>query len=399
MKIGLVLDDSLDKTDGVQQYVLILGRWLAGQGHDVHYLVGETKRSDLANLYSLARNVKVRFNQNRMAMPLPASLRTIREVLEREQFDVLHVQVPYSPLLAGRIIKAAGPRTAVVGMFHILPHSRVVAAANRMLGRWARAQGSLRRFDLMLATSPPTSQFAKRTFGVESTVVQLPVELDAFYGAKPFARYQEGQTVMFLGRLVERKGCHYLLRAVAHAVAAGTWPKGARLVVCGDGHMRPALEKYVRGNNLAQMVEFTGYISEADKPRYLASADVVVYPSTGGESFGVVLLEAMAASPGVVLAGNNPGYASVMAPRPESLFDPHDTAGLAKKIVHALTDQKASRAANAWQRAYIGQFDIAAVGTRTVALYKEALHKRENPRHSREGGNPVVKRNSYSSSH
>ncbi|HTH72515.1 MAG TPA: glycosyltransferase family 4 protein, partial [Candidatus Pristimantibacillus sp.] len=105
LKIGLVLDDSLDKVDGVQQYVLIVGRWLTAQGHDVHYLVGETKRTDLPGMHSLARNVKVRFNKNRMAIPLPANLRAIRALLKREQFDVLHVQVPYSPALAGRIIK------------------------------------------------------------------------------------------------------------------------------------------------------------------------------------------------------------------------------------------------------------------------------------------------------
>jgi phosphatidylinositol alpha-mannosyltransferase len=80
LKIGFVFDDSLDKPDGVQQYVLILGRWLATQGHDVHYLVGETKRTDLQNLYSLARNVNVKFNQNRMAIPLPAKLAPIKEI-------------------------------------------------------------------------------------------------------------------------------------------------------------------------------------------------------------------------------------------------------------------------------------------------------------------------------
>src|SRR5688572_33467442 len=129
LKVGLVLDGSLDKTDGVQQYVLILGKWLASEGHEVHYLVGETERTDLPNIHSLTRNVSVRFNKNRMSTPLPANLRPIRRLLQQEQFDVLHVQVPYSPVLAGRIIKAADARTAVVGTFHILPHSKFVTLA------------------------------------------------------------------------------------------------------------------------------------------------------------------------------------------------------------------------------------------------------------------------------
>lgn len=378
MKIGLVLDDSLDKTDGVQQYVLIMGRWLAAQGHEVHYLVGETKRTDVPNIHSLSRNVKVRFNQNRMAMPLPASMANIRELLSREQFDVLHVQVPYSPLLAGRIIKAAGPKTAVVGMYHILPYSTMVAAANHALGRWVRAQGSLRRFDALMANSRPAADFAERTLGIPATVVGLPIDIGKFDGARPFERYSRGRTVVFLGRLVERKGCQYLLHAVRHAIRAGQWPEDARVVVCGAGHMADKLKEYVARHGFADRVEFTGFIKEEDKPRCLASADVVAYPSTGGESFGIVLLEAMAASRGVVLAGNNPGYASVMAPRPASLFDPRDTAAFANLLVQSLTDKKAARAAATWQRQYVKQFDVAAVGKRTLDVYKQALRRHQS---------------------
>lgn len=374
LKIGFVFDDSLDKPDGVQQYVLTLGRWLTGQGHDVHYLVGETKRTDLPNLYSLSRNVKVKFNQNRMAIPLPARLGPIREVLRREQFDVLHVQVPYSPALAARIIKSADDRTAVVGTFHIAPHSGLVHWGNRALGVWVRS--TLKRFDAMLATSEPARQFARQTFKIDSEVGGLPLDLDAFRGAHPFARYTRGKHVVFLGRLVERKGCQHLLHAVAYAREHKTWPADARVVVCGGGPLDASLKAFVARHGLADLVEFTGYITEEDKPRYLASADVVTYPSTGGESFGMVLLEAMAASSGVVLAGNNPGYASVMAGRPESLFDPKDTAAFAEKLCAAFTDATGRKAVQAWQQRCVQQYDVARVGKRAVTVYEQALHKR-----------------------
>ena len=70
LRIGLVLDDTLDTTDGVQQYVLTLGKWLSQHGHEVHYLVGESRRDDIANIHSMARNIKVRFNRNRLSIPL-----------------------------------------------------------------------------------------------------------------------------------------------------------------------------------------------------------------------------------------------------------------------------------------------------------------------------------------
>jgi phosphatidyl-myo-inositol alpha-mannosyltransferase len=374
LNIGLVLDDSLDKPNGVQQYVLILGEWLAAQGHTVHYLVGQTARTDRPHIYSLSRNVSVRFNGNRMTMPLPARLRDIRAALARESFDVLHIQVPYSPLLGGRIIRAAADRTAIVGMFHILPNNAFVGTANKALSRWARMQGSLQRVDVMLANSEPTQAFAKQAFGVDSTIIPLPVALDAFRGAKPFPRYASGKTVVFLGRLSPRKGCQYLLQAVQAAVTSGQWPADARVVVCGDGDLRAKLEAYVQQHGLVEYVEFAGFIDEADKPRYLASADVAVFPSTGGESFGLVLLEAMAACPGAVIAGDNPGYASVMQPHLEQLFDPRDTTAFVRLLVHALARSRGP--AYHWQRDYIKQFDVDVVGAQTVAVYQQALHKR-----------------------
>src|SRR6185369_17609889 len=92
MKIGLVLDDTLDTPDGVQQYVVRVGSWLAAHGHDVHYLVGHTTRHDVQNVHSLSRNLRVKFNGNRMSMPLPASPRRLRAFFATQKFDVLHVQ-------------------------------------------------------------------------------------------------------------------------------------------------------------------------------------------------------------------------------------------------------------------------------------------------------------------
>lgn len=370
LSIGFVFDDSLDKPDGVQQYILILGRWLSAEGHQVHYLVGETLRHDLPNLHSFSRNIKVRFNQNRMAIPLFTRLKPIRELLASEQFDILHVQVPYSPILAGRIINAADLKTAVIGTFHVAPHSKLVTIGNRALRLAVR--NSLRRFDAMLSTSEASRGFAKQTFNIDSTVLPLPLKLDQFYNARPFARYKKGRTVLFLGRLVERKGCRYLLQAVAMAQSDGLWPRDARVIICGGGPLEAELTRFVREQGLDQIVTFTGFISEEDKPRYLAGADVAIFPSTGGESFGIVLLEAMAAARGVVLGGNNPGYATVLAPHPESLFDPLNTPVLARKLVEVLENDVIGEARK-WQREYVRQFDVAHVGGRVLQIYYKTL--------------------------
>lgn len=374
MKIGIVGDDTMDKTDGVEQYMLTVGQWLTSKGHEVHYLVGETTRTDLPHLHSLSRNVKVRFNNNRVSVPLPARRSRIRRLLAREQFDVLYVQMPYSPFLAGRIIKAAPKHTAVVGIFHIMPYSWVVSVGTCLLRMlvWR----NLRRFDAFLSVSRPAQHFSKRAFKISSRVVPNASPLKPFFNAKPLPAYKDVLTVVFLGRLVERKGCAQLLKAVAYLRATNAWPVNAQVVICGGGPLEAQLKQFVAESELDEIVSFTGFLTEEDKPRYLASADVVAYPSSGGESFGIVLLEAMAASRGVVLAGDNPGYRSVMAPHAASLFDPHDDVALANKLQHFLHDAKARKDARTWQQQYVRQFDITEVGQQLLAVFGEALHKR-----------------------
>jgi phosphatidylinositol alpha-mannosyltransferase len=358
----------------VQQYVLAVGEWLHSQGHDVHYVVGETTRTDLQNIHSLAKNIGVRFNGNRTTIPLPTSKRKLKTFLGRQQFDVLHVQTPHSPFFAQRLICAASPQTAVIATFHVLPDGRLPFIGNYVLGWWLRS--SLRRIDQVLSVSPAAAEFARKTFGVTSTVLPNVFDYRLFHDAPALPQYAQEKklTILFLGRLVPRKGCRYLLEAIdkLDRVALPSF----RVVVCGKGPLLSQLQDFVKEHKLEEIVEFAGFVSEADKPRYYASADIAVFPSTGGESFGIVLIEAMAAGKSTVLAGNNPGYASVMGPQPELLFDPADTNALADQLSRLLTDAKARQAYAAWGSEYTKRFDIEVVGPQLVTLYTELLNQK-----------------------
>ncbi len=376
LKVGFVLDDSLDRPDGVQQYVLTLGTWLARKGHEVHYLVGETKRQDLAHLHSLGRNVSVRFNHNRLSMPLPVSRKLVRELLTTENFDVLHVQMPYSPFLAHRLVQAAPPQTAVVGTFHIAPHSNLVKLGARVLKAWEHT--SLKRFDDVLSVSSAAQTFAADALGLTSEIIPNAIELEPFTVAKPLAAYDDGVlNIVFLGRLVARKGCLHLLKAVAK-LKLDDLPK-LRVIIAGDGSLAPELKRLVSDHGLTKVVTFVGRISEKDKPKYLAGADIAVFPSTGGESFGIVLLEAMAAARGVVLAGDNPGYRTVMGADSTQLFQPTNTSQLVAKLTQYLKDSSARSKARSWQQQHVQQFDIDVVGPRILAVYEQALRRRQAP--------------------
>ncbi len=375
LKVAIVLDDSLDTPDGVQQYVLAVGKYLSSQGHLVYYLVGRTHRSDIANIHSLGKNIKVRFNQNRMSIPLPVSRKEIKSLLEREQFNVIHVQMPYSPMLGARVVDAAPDTTAVVGTFHVAPNSKLVFHANRalrlLLGK------SLKRFDQVISVSEQASILAREAFHIDSVIVPNTIDLGPFYAGKAFPEYDNTKTVVFLGRLVPRKGCEYLLRAAnyieQHGLLEGTdW----QVIVCGKGPLQDDLSDYIADHHLEGRVKLAGFISEQDKPRYLASSDVAVFPSTGGESFGIVLIEGFAASRGAVLGGNNPGYVAVLGGHPENLFDPKDEKAFAEILAANIRDEHLRQKARAWQQELSHLYDISVVGKQILDVYDSALHSR-----------------------
>ena len=375
LKIGLVLDTSLDQPDGVQQYVLAIGDWLRGKGHEVHYLVGQTERQDLPNLHSLSRNFSVQSNGNRTTIPLPTSRHKLKRFMSNRHFDVLHVQTPHHPLMSQRLVTTADQRTAIIGTFHILPYGWPSRWGTKLLGLWLKP--SLRRFDRMLAVSSAAAEFERWSFGLDATVSPNVIDYDRFHHAKPLPEYDDKTlTILFLGRLVPRKGCDLLLKAVLELKRSGEILPDFRVIICGRGPLLPKLENFVRIHDLQDIVSFTGFVSEDDKPRYYASADISVFPSSGGESFGIVLLEAMASGRSVVLAGDNPGYRSVMEAQEELLFPAKDSVALAEKLKQYLKDAGQRRKMADWGEAYTRSFDVESVGRDLVRLYRQALRKR-----------------------
>lgn len=380
MKIGFVLDDSLDKSDGVQQYVLTLGRWLKSQGHTVHYLVGQTERNDIPQVHSLSRNIQVHFNQNRLSTPLPANRRKIRNLLDQERFDILHVQMPYSPFLAARIIQATDRQTAVVATFHIVPFSRLESMASQLLSIWLRR--SLKRIETILSVSEPAAVFLKKTFKRESVIMPNVVSLAHFHAGKKLRRLDDGKkNIVYLGRLVERKGCMELLKAVERLHGDHSL-MNVRVLICGKGPLEAKLKKYVSDHHLKNIVTFVGFVDETEKADYLASAHIAVMPSLGGESFGIVLIEAMAAGSGVVIGGDNSGYRTVLDGRAEQLLNPKDTKAFAEKLKHYITNHQARQHAANWQKKHVKNYDVANVGPKIVSYYEWAIAKKTTSSHN-----------------
>lgn len=381
--IGFIVDDSLDRPDGVQQYVMTLGAWLTSQGHEVHYITSTTERTDLPNLHVLARSLGVKFNGNRLRVPLPASRAAIRDLLTRVKFDVLHVQMPYSPLLGGQVLSMArvfAPQAVRIATFHIFPDSALVEQGSRALALLQRRQ--YRELDSILSVSEAAQRFSRVVFGVDSSVVPNGVAIDRFAdtthkhaptGSRDFTK---PYTIVFLGRLVERKGCRQLLRAVR--AARHHLPEQLVVRIGGRGPLLQALQLEAEELGIRSLVDFEGFVAEEDKAAFLASGDMVVLPSLGGESFGISVVEALAASRGPVLAGDNPGYRTVMKNLPRQLVRADDAEGaFADKLVYFANIPHADlgRTLDAQHR-QAEQFAIGAVGPRVLAAYQRALQSR-----------------------
>ena len=365
LRIGYVLDDTLDTPDGVQQYVLTIGEWMRSQGNVVHYLVGQTVRQDIQNVHSLARNVKVSFNQNRLSVPLPANKKRLQAIMDELALDVIHVQMPYSPLFAGRLIQCTPPQTRIVGTFHIVPATWLERSGARTLQMMSRS--TLKKFDTIVSVGTAAQRFCQTVFGMESLVIPNAVALRN-YRRKPIID-QKSVHIVFLGRLVERKGCIWLLKALK--ILQELPPRTPyHVTIAGKGALLQQLEKYVADSALTK-IRFIGFVDEVDKPNLLASADIAVFPSTGGESFGIVLIEAMAAGSRVVIGGNNVGYSSVLGEKPELLFDPRQSADFAEKLRQYIDDPAARTVTALWNKTTVERYDVAVVGKELQCLYKK----------------------------
>jgi phosphatidylinositol alpha-mannosyltransferase len=378
MKIGFVFDDTLDSYDGVAQNVKIFGKWMQSQNHEVRYLVGETKMLEWAGgkVYSLSRNQKVAFNGNVARVPLPANKKRIKRVLETEQFDILHVQMPHSPFMAQKVVNAASDNVAVIGTFHVAPSGALAKVGGHLLRLMYLKR--LNRFDKLLSVSEAAADYAKSAFGVRTDILPNVIELDKFLVPNKKVKADKNN-ILFLGRLVKRKGARELIEAF---YILSQYNPDATLTIGGDGPERNALVGLVEKYKLHSRVKFLGFIKEQEKANLLASSVIACFPSLYGESFGISLLEGMAASPGAVIAGNNPGYKTILNKRPQMLIDPTNSLAFAGKLSEVLDNKQICEEINAWQREEVKKYDINTVGNKLLRIYKDAIAKRSKDGHN-----------------
>ena len=357
LRIGLLCPYSLTTPGGVQGQVMGLARALRKMGHEVRVLGPCDGAPPDTFVTSIGESLPTVANGSiaPLAPDPSAALRTIR-VLRDEQFDVLHLHEPLTP---GATITALVMRTApIVATFHAAGESLSYKYLSAPLKGFASA------IDHRVAVSKDAVQLAQRYLGGDYQILPNGVELDRFLSTSRIATSSDRQSVFFCGRHEPRKGLEVLLRA--HA----TLPDNVDIWIASEGPETERLKREWAGDS---RLIWLGRISDAEKAQRLSQADVFCAPSLGGESFGVVLIEAMAASTPIVASALD-GYMNVATHEVDALLvEPNDPQALESALRRILLDQDlAQRLVSNGQKRASG-FSMVQLAHTYVDIYRRII--------------------------
>jgi phosphatidyl-myo-inositol alpha-mannosyltransferase len=362
---------SWDAPGGVQNHILQLSAHLRRRGHEVLILApGDHARSQDGTRI-IGGTIGINWNGSVARISLgPRSWSGVRRALREFQPDVIHVHEPFAPGPAMfAVLYANAP---VVSTFHSYYepgrfHSKVYAA----MAPFFRPVWN--RIDQRIAVSEAARMtIASRMTEADIRIVPNGADVGVFAGAAP-APLPPGRTLLFVGRLEPRKGFSVAVDAFARLATAHP---DVRLVVVGDGEQRSAVEALEPA--IRRRVDMVGRVSAADLPGYHRAAGIFLAPSTGNESFGIVLVEAMAAGLPIV-ASDIAGYRAVTRHESEGLLvPPGDAAALAAAIDRLLRDPTLARSLGARGAERAKRFDWSVVGEEVEKVYEELTAQRKS---------------------
>ncbi|HWO67203.1 MAG TPA: glycosyltransferase family 4 protein [Umezawaea sp.] len=374
MKVGIVCPYSLDVPGGVQAHVVDLARALIGLGHEVNVLAPADEDTALpAFVTSAGRAVGIPYNGSVARLSFgPLSYSRVRRWITDNDFDVLHLHEPTAPSLSFLALMVAdGP---IVATFHTsTPRSKILAAFQVVL------QPFVEKITARIAVSALARRVQVEHLGGDAVEIPNGVDVGFFADAKPLDGYpREGGTIGFVGRFTEpRKGMPVLLEAFR--VLAAELPD-LQLLVVGRGDDEELLKD--AGPELAKRIVLLGQVDDETKARALRSVDVYCAPNTGGESFGIILTEAMSAG-AAVAASDLDAFRRVLDDGKAGVLTAvEDPAALAAGLRDLLADagRRADFVEVARQR--VMTFDWSVVANQVLRVYESAMAA--DPRRVRE---------------
>jgi phosphatidylinositol alpha-mannosyltransferase len=351
VRIGLVCPYSLSAPGGVQQQVLGLARALERQGHEAFVVAPGEVPPDCRGI-SAGRAFGFRVNGSIAPMaPQPAAAARAVGAIRRERFDVLHLHEPLAPSITIPVLLARS--APVVGTFH--------AAGHRTPYRWVAPlmRDLAGRIDVRVAVSEPAAQLARQHLRGSYELLFNGIDLSRYRAP---AAAPSGMTILFLGRHEPRKGLDLLLDALP------LLPRRVSVRVAGNGPATPRLRERHGGD---PRICWLGRLTEADKIRELHAASLLCAPARHGESFGMVLLEAMAAGTPVV-ASDVAGYRTLSDSQADAVHfvPPGDPSALAAGLLRVLSDHRLAAELSAKGANVATRFSMDALALRYAQIYE-----------------------------
>jgi phosphatidylinositol alpha-mannosyltransferase len=368
MRVGLVSPYDYSHPGGVNQHIRHLSRQLRELGHEVRVLAPSSHKviSD-PDFRRVGGSIPVPVNNSVARISLnPLRMRRVAEMLEDECFDVLHLHEPLAPMLPLIVLRHS--TTANVGTFHAFAEASLpYSYSHEFLAPY------IQRLHAQVAVSVAARSFVRRFFPeVDPIIIPNGVDVARFRPDLPPVRHLRDRCInfLFVGRLEERKGVRDLVRGFN--LAQESVPH-CRLIVVGDGPDRRDVEGIIRAERIKNVV-LAGRVPDEVLPRYHASSDVFCAPAMGSESFGIVLVEAMAARL-PVLCTSIPGYLSVVTPEVNGLVvAPGNPTELGEAMTRLAGDASLrQRMGEAGMRIAREHYAWPAVTSRLLEVYEQAL--------------------------
>ncbi len=338
MKIALVSPYDFAYPGGVVNHITALERCFTRMGHTVKVIAPASKAvavfDDRFISIGKPRTIPTRGSICRITVSLRLAS-AIKKVPQEEKFDIIHLHEPFMPMLCTAVIRFSD--TANVATFHACRGFPSYYLGRPITTYFLKRRA--RKLSGKIAVSSAARDFVAKFVPGDYTIIPNGVDLDHFKpDVPPLAEFGDGRlNILFVGRLEGRKGLIYLLKAYRRLKLE--LPQ-TRLIVVGPGtRLRHRYEKWVKRHRLQDVV-FVGLVAYDELPRYYRTGDVFCSPATGRESFGMVLLEAMAMAKAVV-ATNIEGYRGVITPNHDGiLVPPKNDKALAEALISLLSDEK-----------------------------------------------------------
>jgi phosphatidyl-myo-inositol alpha-mannosyltransferase len=371
MKIGLVCPYNIAKGGGVQEIVHAMYRELSARGHSVKIITPQPRDgSALPAEDILFVGAATDFRSpTHTSLQVSASVdgEAIGQMLEQESFDVLHFHEPWVPVLSRQVLSRSN--SVNIATFHgVVPETLMSRTVVRVVTPYSLS--ILKYLHELTAVSEAAAEYVRSLTDEPLTIIPNGIDLSK-YTKRSKKTAGNPRTVLYIGRLERRKGVKYLLQAYK-LLTQDT--DNVALIIAGDGPDREKLELLAEDLKLPN-VSFLGFISEELKMQLLQEATIFCSPAVYGESFGIVLLEAMATG-AVIVAGNNSGYAALMQEIGAlSIVNPHDPEDFARRLKLLLNEEPVRALWQQWADTYVRQFNWPKVIDQYEALYHEALER------------------------